>query len=97
MFIRSLMEGSDRRVAHLDIKTGVITLLDGPVPDGWGGCLAPMESDFLYVTDSDKPRMEAAVVTALTPFKYTMVDWFAVPRVDTSSVKDALSLQVTLC
>eukprot|EP00658_Telonema_sp_P-2_P010307 TRINITY_DN13885_c0_g1_i2.p1 TRINITY_DN13885_c0_g1~~TRINITY_DN13885_c0_g1_i2.p1 ORF type:complete len:355 (+),score=92.87 TRINITY_DN13885_c0_g1_i2:192-1256(+) len=92
VFLRQFMEGSSRGLAHLHLPSGRITVLQGPQADGWMGCPATVNRKYLYITSADKPVMEAVTVSK-PPLQFNATTLYEVPRVDTGSAVDALSIQ----
>jgi len=93
IFIREFDSGTYRHMAHLDIPTGAITVLTGPLSDGYAGCPTPLKDGFGYITDGDNPVMELVSVLGVRPFKYHVSDLWKVGRENTPGTRGSLSLQ----
>jgi len=92
VFVRVLLGA--RHMAHLDITTGAVAILSGPVLDGWGGCAAVVGSDFLFLTTPGKTsEMEAVSTSSVQPFSYRISPRFKIAHVNTTGAVDALALQ----
>ena len=89
LFIRETKDGETRQMAVLDIETSQVELLEGPTPDGWGGCVTPFQNDFLYISNGLHPMMQTVHHNA----QWNITNRFPVPRVNTSSSIGALSMQ----
>jgi len=92
LFVRELEDGAVRRMAHLDRPSGKVTLLPGPLLDGWGGCTVARGHQFGYIAE-EHSEMEVVTVQSLNPFHANISTAFPIPRVNTSGSVGALSLQ----